>query len=343
MDYVRFYDQIGGAIIVFALNGVDKSTHAIKGYVYNPHTEKWEKGVYGPPSSMFIKTAMISPWDLRYFESLMGKAVFNNFNFNKWQMYKLLSKTELKPYLPKSALYKRAEDIGSFLQGRNRLYFKPISGSRGQLVSRININKKGLIMRFREDGKNQKLKFSKFKDFKRYIEKSVRPKSFLIQSAINLISYEGSIIDFRMLMVKDDQGMWKDVGLVSRYGPVKSVVSNISAGGHAEVGEKTLQKVLKLSDNELGEWQEQLRQIAHRVAKRLDKSGVLCGNMGVDFGIDFKGKIWILEIQHNNPDPTLALDAADDRMYLDILFHHLLYLKGLAGFGRKTASIGEGE
>jgi len=331
-DYVSFYDQIGGTIIAFGLDGVRKDTRKIHGFVYNPITQKWEEGLYAYPSSMFIKTAMIPSRDLHYFQAQMGVAVFNNFNFDKWEMHRLLSQTEIVEYLPKTKLYRQAGDIESFLKRKERIYLKPLNGSRGRSVARINKNKKGIWMRYRDKGKNHELVFSKFDQFKKFLKKSVRPKAFIIQKAVDLLSYQGSIIDFRMLMVKDDQGQWKDVGLVSRYGPLESVVSNISAGGLAEEGEKTLQRVLNLSDDERMEWRQQLRTIAYRVAKILDDSGVKCGNMGVDFAIDSKGRIWILEIQHNNPDPTLALDADDPQVYHTILLHHLLYLKGLAGF-----------
>lgn len=332
-DYVPFYDQIGGTLIAFALDGVRKDTQTIYGFVYNPLTQKWEEGIYRYPSSLFIKATMLSPRDLHYFQSKMGMAVFNNFNFDKWEMHRLLSRTDVVEYLPKTKLYKQPEDIEEFLKRKERVYLKPLNGSRGRAVARINKNKQGIFIRYRDDGKNHELVFSGFRQLKKYLKKSIRPKAFIVQKAINLLSYQGSIIDFRMLMVRDDRRQWKDVGLVARYGPEQSVVSNISAGGIAEEGEIALQKVLSLSEQERMEWRNQLRAIAHRVAKKLDESGVHCGNMGVDFGIDINGRIWILEIQHNNPDPTLALDASDPHVYHNILLHHLLYLKGLAGFG----------
>lgn len=340
-DYLPFYDTIGGTWIVFAYDGVRKESRTIFGYIYNPLTKKWEKGVYGYPSSLFIKTAMLPPGELHYFQSQMGMRVFNNFNFDKWEMHRFLTRTNLQEYLPKTKLYKQSQDFEPFLKYKEPIYLKPVNGSRGRSVTRINKSKKGITIRYREDGKNEKLVFSNWEAFKKYLKKSIQPKAYIIQKAIKLLSYEGSIIDFRMLMVKDDRGQWKDLGLVSRYGPVESVVSNISAGGLAEEGERTLQKVLGISDQERVLWRKKLRRIALEVAQSLDHSNIRCGNMGVDFGIDIKGRIWILEIQHNNPDPTLALDAKDPHVYQNILYHHLLYLKGLAGFKGESALLEE--
>ncbi|RKD24585.1 hypothetical protein BEP19_09415 [Ammoniphilus oxalaticus] len=334
-DYLPLYDQVGGAIVAFALGDVDRQTDRLRGFVYDPDKKGWESGVYGVPSSLFIKTAMLSPRDLRYFETKMGKTVFNNFNLNKWEMDQVLSQTGLKKHLPKSKLYKQVEDLQSLLKSKQPVYLKPINGSRGYAVARISKNKKGISMRFRSDQKNEKLVFKTFDDLHKFLRRSIRPKTFMIQRAVDLLVEGGRIIDFRMIMVKDERGKWEDVGLVSRFGPTNSVVSNISAGGTAELGEQTLQRLFNLSADELIEWRKRLSRIAHQVGRCLDKSGLHCGNMGVDFGIDKKGRIWILEIQHNNPDHTLALDASAFELYEQILRKHLLYLKGLAGFSAR--------
>lgn len=89
-----------------------------------------------------------------------------------------------------------------------------------------------------------------------------------------------------------------------------------------------------LTPAELGHLKNQISDLAVRVAECIDCTGVHCGNMGVDIGIDTNRNIWILEIQHNNPDPTLALDAGQTSIFAKILLNQMLYLKGLARFGK---------
>jgi hypothetical protein len=315
-EYVKHYGEIGGTIAAFPLEGVNTRHHTIEGVVFNPKTGKWDRGTCGYPSAIFIKSRMIPGEWLKHFESHLGKRIFNNFNFDKWEMYQLLHASKIEEHLPPSIRYKKSEDIRSFLERYRQIYVKPIHGSRGNT--------------------NRSLFFARFSQLRELLKTTIAPEAFIIQKAVDLISYKKRIIDFRFIMVKNENGEWKDAGLFARYGSPESVVSNISAGGRAVPGGKTLKEMFHLSSEELSEWKERITALAYRVAQRIDDSGVNCGNMAVDIGIDTQGKMWILEIQHNHPDPTLALDAGDYGAFSKILLHHLLYLKGLAGFGGKT-------
>jgi hypothetical protein len=336
-EYLKYYRDIGGTIVAFPLEAVNTRDHTVEGVVFNPRTGKWDKGTFGYPSSIFIKSRMIPGEWLKHFELIMGKRIFNNFNFDKWEMYQLLHSLEIEEHLPPSIRYKKSGDIRSFLERYSRIYVKPIHGSRGKSVARIADTKKGFLLSYREKNTNRSLFFARFSQLREWLKTTLTPESFIVQKAVDLISYNKRIIDFRFIMVKNEKREWEDAGLFARYGPRESVVSNISAGGRAGLGWKTLKEMFHLSNEELDQWKERVTTLAYRVAQRIDDSGVNCGNMAVDIGIDTQGKMWILEIQHNHPDPTLTLDAGDYGAFSKILLHHLLYLKGLAGFGGKTA------
>ncbi|GAA4719963.1 hypothetical protein GCM10023228_28470 [Brevibacillus fulvus] len=334
-DYVRLYDQIGGTIMAFCLENVNRKRRTIRGAVYNPRTKRWVRGVYGYPSSFFIRSKMI-PRDYKiHFQRVLGKAFFNNFTFDKWRMQQILLTGGLRRNLPPSQLYRNPEQVGVLLRRYGSLYIKPIWGSRGRSVIRVSRRSRQLLVKYRKNNQNQTVLFTSYRKLGDFLGRLLTPSQYIIQKAIPLLSYRKRIIDFRNIMVKNGRRQWEEVALIARFGAPNSVVSNISAGGSAERGEDTLRRMFRLTPDELQHFRERISRLSFRVARCLDEVGVNCGNMGVDIGVDANGHLWILEIQHNNPDPTLALDAQETGVYIKILLNHLLYLKYLAGFETK--------
>jgi hypothetical protein len=233
-------------------------------------------------------------------------------------------------------LYTHPEDIVTSIKNYQQIYIKPIFGSRGRSIVKISRTRNGTYVSFRENRVNHTLKFSSTKRLKEYMFKRLRKDAFLIQKDLNLISINDRIVDFRLIMVKNEHGKWENMGHYARFGPRKSIVSNISAGGNAQIGEYALQKIFQYNNEHVEKMKREMTWVAHSVARCLDAAGVHCGNMGVDLGIDKYGKLWIIEIQHNNPDHTLLLDANDPKGYLQVLRKKMLYLKWLAGFPNQS-------
>lgn len=333
--YLSYYDHIGGTIIAFAVEGVNFRRRIIRGYVYNPKTKQWAKGTYSYPSSIFIKIGMLPVAYRKHFQSVLGDTIFNNFNYDKWRMYKLLDASGLGRYLPVSQLYQKSDDLLHALQRVQQTYIKPIRGSQGRSIIKISRISSGYLLKTRVDGNNHKRLLATSRQLKAYAQRNIGRSSYMVQRAIDLVSVNDRILDFRIIMVKNEKGEWQDAGLITRFGRRGSVVSNIKAGGSAEVGELTLRRTLGMSERQANRMRMRLSLLAHKVGRSLDAAGIHCGNMGVDIGIDTNGNVWIIEIQHNNPDHTLALDAGADRMFRTILHNNLLYLKWLAGFGRR--------
>lgn len=331
--YLASYEQVGGTIIAFALSGVNTRRRTIRGYVFNPRAKRWVIGTYGYPSSLFIKSGMIPVRYRQHFQSVMGMTIFNNFNYDKWKMYQLLQTAGLGRYLPPSQLYQQPDELLRFLQRDAQAYLKPIRGSQGKAILKITRSASGYLVRSRVEGSNRKRFLATDQQFLAFARKRLRPRAYMMQRAIRLYSVHNRILDFRIIMVKNRLGEWQDMGLITRYGRPGSVVSNIKAGGSAETGERTLRKTLGLTEHQAARMRQKLSLLAHKVARSLDAAGIHCGNMGVDIGIDTARRVWIIEIQHNNPDHTLVLDANENRMFRAILQNNLLYLKWLAGFG----------
>lgn len=330
-NYVYDYKHIGGAVLAFSLEGVHPLKQFIKGYVFNPQTKTWDKGLYMYPAVLFRRVGMKKVWR-NHFHSLMGNRIFNDYIFNKWEMHQWLSNfPEVKEYLPESIIYQKRQDLIWFLDQYGTAFIKPIYGSQGTGVIKALKKENRFLFSYSEEGEDKEF-YGNGRQAKEFLESAVKRRKFIIQQGISLISYEGKVIDFRLIILKNEYGEWQDLGMIGRYGAPGKVVSNVSRGGRAEPGEVTLKKALKLGDAEVWDLRKRMSDIAINAAEKLEASGIHCANLGVDLGVDVNGRVWIIEINNKDPNHTIAIDAGERAMFYKSKLTTMLYAKKLAGF-----------
>lgn len=332
--YVKYYEQIGGAIIAFSLDGVDQENETITGLMFDPTSNDWTEGVFSYPSSVFsvVETSLTENWSsylktMEHLHQKLGRRIFNYPNFDKWEMYQLL-KGRLQQYLPKTAIYSEPEDVRKMLKEYPSLYIKPINGRLGKYVLKVTRISNGVIVRY-SNSKKGKL-FKSWSVLKFYLQKIIKKDSYLIQQAIDLVKFDNQIIDFRIIMVKNNQGKWDNIGAFSRYGGKNSIVSNITAGGKAEIGVKTLRTVFNLTLKEIIPLVNLINNLILDAIAILEEQGYHLGNLGFDIGIDQSGKVWIIEINNQNPDHYIAVKANKPSVLFQAKLINILYAKTLS-------------
>lgn len=333
--YVHYYEQIGGLIIAFSLEGINKDSNTIKGYLYNPSSKTWEAGFYPFPQAIFNRIIIPRNWRA-YFRSVIGNNLFNSFYLNKWKMFELLSQSqEIKKHLPDTILYRSPSDAYHLLALHSKIYIKPIRGSLGDGIYMLLKTNEGYSIRYRKNMINQEENFQSWNLVKKFLLKKIPKKKYIIQQGLELNLNGDYITDFRMVVVKDQNGIWQDMGFLGRNGPKNGIVSNRSNGGSMEVGEETLKHVFNMTDEEATEFRKEIAKVAVLGAKELDSKHHY-GNFGVDIGIDKDRKIWLFE--YNNRDPHHYNAGYAGR--LDIVYNsclsNLLYAKYLAGYNKKV-------
>ncbi|MBM6618215.1 YheC/YheD family protein [Bacillus suaedaesalsae] len=337
-SYVHHYKQIGGSIIAFSLEGIDKKNQVIEGYLFNPQTRQWIKGNYPYPASLFsiVEANLTDKWQqfqsiMHHFKSELNDSVYNFPNFDKWDMYKML-KNEFHQHLPETVVYQSPLTIIEMLKKHRSVYIKPMNGRLGRLVYKVIKTKNGAIVQFGGRRREQDRYFSSKKQFMRFFYYSLKNDDYLIQQSISLLTYKQRVIDFRVILVKDHKKRWKILETVSRFGADQSIVSNISSGGRAEIAHKTFTERFHIPI----ELQKDLFQRIHNLVlnsiQKIESNGYHCGNIGFDIGIDQNFHLWIIEINNQNPDHYIALSANSAPLFYQARFHNMIYAKRLAGF-----------
>jgi hypothetical protein len=331
-SYLISYEEIGGAVLVFSEDGVEEDKRLIRGFMFNPENRSWVEGTYPYPAAIFKRTRIEK--NLRnHLQSLLGDRIFNNYVFNKWEAYEWLSCFDaVKQYLPDTVIYSQPESVGEFLKQHKSVFIKPIDGSRGKGILKLDSQVDEFILYFSEMGENKEMRFKTLDELNEFLKNNLEERKYIIQRTLELISTGQSKIDFRLILIKDRDGQWKDVGMIARQGVKGSITSNVSTGGMAESAEKTFKDVLQLSDDQAFYLRNKMSLIGRQAAFWMEECGVGCGNLGIDMAIDVQGQIWIIEVNNINPDHTIAIDANDRDMFYRARLLNMLYAKRLAGF-----------
>lgn len=335
LPYTLNYQNVHGAVVAFALNKIDKSTRLIEGYCYNPKKDFWDRGIFPYPSAIFRRIGLSKQWK-NHFLSTIGDTVFNNYYFDKWEMYKWLSENEkIKSHLPETIIYINHQDIIDMLKKYNKIFVKPISGMQGARIAQICLKNDLVIFKYNKggrEGKSEEISFSDSNEMKKFIKSFFKSNEYIIQQPIELLKYKESVIDFRFVMQKNEKNNWTCNAVIGRVGVSGNIVSNICSGGIALTLEKLLRKMFSLSEYEIFMIKEKITLFGLYVCNFLNESGINCADLGLDIGIDDKGDFWLIEINNRCPDPTIALDIKDRVLYYKLKSNPLLYAKFLAGY-----------
>jgi glutathione synthase/RimK-type ligase-like ATP-grasp enzyme len=328
--YVREYEKIGGAIIALSNEGIDRDKKLVIGYLYDPFKKKWVKGIYPYPLSIFKKSSLDKELH-KHFESVIGKRIFNSSTFDKWEMYNWFkNSSELKPFLPETKIFKRNLDVEQMMEKFDAIYIKPIKGMQGKKVAKIEKKSDRISIQYIEEDSKNDYVFSNLYEAKDFLEQNFGGEKFILQQSLNL-RFNDSIIDFRVIIIKDQTGEWKNYGIMGRNGVKGHIVSNRHRGGKVEQAYLTLSKMFA-DKNKTIEYIKKMERLAIKAAQTIEYCGFHFGKLGIDIGIDIEGHVWLIEINHRNPNDFVASFSGDKNLVNLIRLANMQYAKRLAGF-----------
>ncbi|MGO4886196.1 YheC/YheD family protein [Anaerobacillus sp. MEB173] len=316
-------------VCVFSLKGINREKQIIHGYVYCTYQKVWKPSTFKVPDAIINRISLTDEWET-FFKKMIGCKMINNFTFSKWEMYKWLSgNAKLGKYLPVTRLICDPKDIIDFLEQHEGGYIKPNRGSYGRGIIKVWKHENYYKVDSREN-KEQKVSLNmNLEELKTYFVKLCKKRNYIIQQVIDLyIAYRP--IDFRLILVKDGSGEWKDAGLIARKGKKNEIVSNT---GLVKSGNTALQNLLLMRRHEAIECRKKMTEISLEAVKEMEKYGGVngnLGNLGIDLGIDKNRNLWIIEINHRNPRHQMAVDAGDSGIYFNAIKLMMDYANTLA-------------
>ncbi|GGF96885.1 YheC/YheD family protein [Paenibacillus abyssi] len=208
---------------------------------------------------------------------------------SKWaKTTALLAHPRIAPHIPPTKRYTN-ESLRSMLEAYDMVVIKPVVGGGGHGV--IKISKQNGV--YTSTYFSDRRVFASFEDLVRALAPLKRGRKYIIQKGIHLASISGRPIDYRVKYVKEGKG-WVYRAMVGRLARRGLFVTNLCRGGLQMAAAEGIRR--SLSASLVRSKKKEMRELTQVSTKVLEGSFPGIGQLGFDYGIDTKGKIWIFEV-----------------------------------------------
>lgn len=232
-----------------------------------------------------------------------GVALFSRRFVNKWQAYQLLRQNAaIAPHLPETHLLEEGEQLLDLLDRYPTAYIKPINGSLGRGIMRVEpAARRQLRLRYvsPRTGRLREM-LTTLEDLDDWLDDDDREGQYIVQQGLALDLSEARPVDLRLLLQKDWSGEWGVTGLGARRAAEGRFTANLHTGGEG----LSLDEVVTAAGVEPMQVKAQAGQLGLEIARGLEAFCGPLGELGIDFGLDRSGRLWLIE---ENARPGRAL------------------------------------
>ncbi|GIN84121.1 hypothetical protein J6TS2_05070 [Heyndrickxia sporothermodurans] len=285
--------QQGGLIFVSNISRFPKN-----GFIYNG---SWQEQLVPKANILYNRIHSRQIERNPHFQFIKNKwekdgiNIFNASFLTKWKTQNILLKNKnFHTYLPMTTLL-NTTDLKKWIHKYKDLYIKPDTGSQGRQI--IHCYKKHNLYHIEQTSfsNTTNISYTSLDDVVSQIQTWIGTKTFIIQQTIPLVQIGNKKIDFRFLCHKKKQNIWSITSSVARISEEKHFVSNIAQGGTISRPEKILTTVF--GKETAKQTYSLMSELALEIATFISsESEGLIGELGIDIGVDFQGKPWVIEV-----------------------------------------------
>lgn len=293
-------------IYVFTPAGIVWDKNVVRGFVYQQITAEqgvWSSSYYPLPDVVYDRVATRASENRNAVKNtkrrLMKMPYLKYFNpsfLNKWRVHQLLfTNPDLHPYLPETCRL-NAANLDDMLKKYPTLFLKPSNGSLGKGIIKISKSEHRLKYVCYRDGVTHGI-VGTHQELLYKTKKFRKNKAYIIQQGINLIFYQGSPFDIRIIYQKNARGEWQIAKKFVRVAARGSSISNLSSGGRAERLVTVFNTLYHGNTRMIKEQNHLLDVLCRQVAATLEKAdNAIYGELGLDIGLDQNNFPWLLEV-----------------------------------------------
>lgn len=291
-------NQTNLTLYFFSIKDVDLKRKIIKGTYLNQEDGVWRSKSFSYPDIIYRKGASgIEKDKLREFERELKRRQVKQLNyqlgFNKWDVYNSLSNYEkLQPHIPKTVKYQTPNDLLNMLTAFDKIYLKACRGGQGKQVMRIIKLPTG---GFEYSYFNNQLYIFKVKNYNALVDKVLSffsTKNVIVQEAIDLITFENSIIDIRAEVQRNGEGKIVIAGIPVRLGRSNSPITTHASSFSFE---RFFTEYMKYTKEEIVALKDKLISLLTTIYECIEDVNGPSGEIGIDIGLDKSGRFWFIE------------------------------------------------
>ena len=299
---IKAGEQLGATVFLFAPHDVLAGERQVRGYVLD-RNGKWQARLFAAPDAVFDRyryTPNQAFRDYVAFRRTSRLLYVNNRLANKWRVHEVLFRDEkMHRWLPETLLYNPV-NLTKMLKRHSLLYVKPINGTGGRNILRIERTGAGyrLLGRDKQRAKVSTL-LSAGSAVQRFVSRWAKGDKYIVQQGLHLQLIPKRSVDMRLLIQKDGSGEWSVTGHAIRVGGERSATSNLHGGGKAVPVPTFLAPRFGVEKTE--QIVQDCEQLAYQTAHTLENHFGRMVEFGLDIGIDVDGRAWLIEV---NPKPA---------------------------------------
>lgn len=275
--------------------------HQISGYIYK--RDGWVKETFPIPDIIYDRCLFKNVKETSVAASFLGGLPETTWSMwsrglpGKRRVYDLLKREQaLSPFLPHTLSYTGSKSLSKAIDlFDGELFMKPSGGSHGRHTLYVNCKRADeTILQGRDRSNSIFQKTILARDLFHWVNNFTGRRRFIIQPYLKLSSREGSPFDLRVLAQKNARGRWTTTGMAVRQGPAEGKTSNLHGGGTAMSAPSFLESEFGVSL--AGEIIACINHLSECIPPLLENGFGRLGELGIDFGIDCSGKVWLLEV-----------------------------------------------
>lgn len=327
-------EQKGIQVTVFSPRYINWNTHTVDGYRFKQHN--WQQNKYPIPLFIYDRIfysglqhiKQLRPILIRLHSEakciLLGKGLPG-----KWHVYQMLRKNKLlRPFIPQTQLFNNQTEWEPLLNRHQAIFLKPVAGSQGRGVLKVKCHGDEINVQGRDrDNHIFSKKFSDFLSCLDWIKQHIGSRTYVVQPYLELNTKEHFPFDLRILIQKDEKGIWRESGQAIRIGNAHGLTSNLHGGGTARSVPDFLQQ--HYSEQQIKKLQDNIALISRHIPIDLEKQHGPMLELGIDLGIDRQGRVWLLEV-NSKPGRKSFLLSADNNALQNAISAPVKYCRFVA-------------
>ncbi|MFB5677830.1 YheC/YheD family protein [Paenibacillus terreus] len=292
----------GAFVYFFTPDHISGNPDRVEGWVFS---NGWKKATLPAPdvvNNRLTSRKLENKPSVQYFmkevKSRYGAYVFNEKFLDKHEVFDALKGSSiLRRYLPESHLLDSFAIFKRMCGLYNQVFVKPVRGSLGKGIIRINKNADGsFTMLTTTTGSPLKQNYPNATKMFGGLSGKMRSTSYQIQQGLTLIHHNARPVDFRALVQKNGNGAWSVTSIVARIAGGSHFVSNLARGGTLSTVKDAVAKTT-LSATAKANAHSKLKTAALRIAAGIDHAiPAHFGELGIDLAIDTSGRVWLIEV-----------------------------------------------
>ncbi|KRF04769.1 hypothetical protein ASG89_20915 [Paenibacillus sp. Soil766] len=267
---------------------------------------KWTQRMFPFPLVVYNRCYNKDSMTIQLLEKVIGKfKCFNTINqFNKWDLYNQLHQSSLSQYVPDTFQYNEV-NITELLDKNNLLFIKPIYGSKGASVYRIERTNNDDI-HISLHSLAPRVICRKNESIQEKLDVLLGRKNYLVQQGIQMSQLDRQYFDIRVLVQKGYVGQWMIYNITCRVAYERYF--NTSMCDHVYDAAEILKRIL--SPEKATEILQSLNQVSVMAAQEAETLMGSLGELSVDFVLDKQSKLWIIEL-NGKPQKNIYEDLKD--------------------------------